>query len=279
MLKLKLQYFGHLMGRADSLRKILTLGKIEDKRRRGLQRMTWLKNIIDSKDMNLNTLQEIVEDTEACHAAVHGVGKSWTWLSNWTTTWVILAITVKRLFEKLEVQGIWLQVRKMKQEKTWSHLFAHNTQTIKKAEHWRIDAFKLWCWRRLISPLDGKEIKPLNPKRNQSWIFIGRTDAEADFQYLATWCEELTHWKRPDARKDWGQEKGVIEDEMVGWHHWLNGHEFEQTPGASQGQGHMLYCCSWSYKESDTTEWLNHTDTHKYTYMHVHTIWKLIFRF
>ena len=184
MLKLKLQYFGHLMGRADSLRKILMLRKTEDKRRRGLQRMTWLKNIIDSKDMNLNKLQEIVEDTEAYHASVHGVGKSWTGLSNWTTTWVILAIRVKWLFEKLEVQGMWLQVRKMKQEKPWSHLFAHNTQTIKKAEHWRIDAFKLWCWRRLISPLDGKEIKPLNPKGNQSWIFIGRTDAEAETPIL-----------------------------------------------------------------------------------------------
>ena len=156
---------------------------------------------------------------------------------------------------------------------------------------WELDHQEGWMPKKLCfltvelektlekSHLDSKEIKPLNPKGNQSWIFIGRTDAEADFQYLAIWCEELTHRKRPDARKDWGQEKGVIEDEMVGWHHWLNGHEFEQIPGASQGQGHMLYCCSWSYKESDTTEWLNHTDTHKYTYMHVHTIWKLIFRF
>ena len=212
MLKLKLQYFGHLMGRADSLEKILMLGKIEDKRRRGLQRMKWLENIIDSKDMNLNKLQEIVEDTEACHAVVHGVRKSWTWLSNWTTTWDILAIRIEWLFEKLEVQGIWLQVRKMNQEKPCNHLFAYNILTLKKAEHWRIDAFKLLCWRRLISPLDSKEIKPLNPKGNQSWIFIGRTDAEAETPIFdhwmrradslgKTWCWETLRAGEGDNRR------------------------------------------------------------------------------
>ena len=77
-------------------------------------------------------------------------------------------------------------------------------------------------------------------------------------QYLAIWCEELTHWKRPDARKDWGQdEKGATEVNMVGWHHQLNGHEFEQTLGAGEGQGSLVCCSARGREELDSTEWLN----------------------
>ena len=94
----------------------------------------------------------------------------------------------------------------------------------------RIAAFELWCWRRLFeSPLDNKEIKPVNPKGNQPWIFIERTDTEADA--VIFWAPEAKNWlirKDPDAGKDWRrEEKGTTEDEMVGWHHQLNGHEFE----------------------------------------------------
>ena len=100
--------------------------------------------------------------------------------------------------------------------------------TIKKAECQRIDAFELWYWRTLESPLDYKEIQPVHPKGNQSWIFIGRTDAEAETPIL--WPPDAKSWliwKDPDAGKDWRQEeKGTTEDEMVGWHHRLNGHEF-----------------------------------------------------
>ena len=94
--------------------------------------------------------------------------------------------------------------------------------TIKKAECRRIDAFELWYWRRLLEvPRTAR--RSIHPKGDQSWVFIGSWN----FKSLATWCEELTHWKDPDAGKDWGQEaKGTAEDEMVGWHHWLNGHEF-----------------------------------------------------
>ena len=129
--------------------------------------------------------------------------------------------------------------------------------TIKKVEQRRIDAFELWCWRRLlrVSPLDCKEIQPVNPKGNQPWIFIGRTDAEAEVPTL--WPPDVKGQligKDPDAGKDWGQEeKGVTEDKMVGWHHWLNGCEFEQTLGDSEGQGSLVCCSSWGHKESDMT--------------------------
>ena len=102
--------------------------------------------------------------------------------------------------------------------------------TVKKAERQRIDAFELWCWRRLLRiPLDCKEVKPVTPKGNQFWKFIGRTDAEAETPILLP--PDMKSWlicKDPDAGKDWRrEEKGVTEDEMVGLHHWSDGHEFE----------------------------------------------------
>ena len=111
---------------------------------------------------------------------------------------------------------------------------------------------KNWCFwtmvleKTLESPLDSKEIKPVNNKGNQSWIFTGRTDVEAEAPIL--WPPDVKSQligKDPDAGKDWGQyEKKATEDEMVGWHPWHNGHEFEQTPGDSEGQG-SLGCCSY----------------------------------
>ena len=104
------------------------------------------------------------------------------------------------------------------------------------------------------SPLDCREIQPVNPKRNQSWIFIGRIDAEAPI----LWPPDRKNWllrKDPDAGKDWRQEeKGMTEDEMVGWHHWLDGHEFEQALGVGDGQGSLTWCSHGSCKESDMTE-------------------------
>ena len=112
------------------------------------------------------------------------------------------------------------------------------------------------------SPLDSKEIKPVNSEGNQSWIFIGRTDAEAETPIL--WPPDAKSWligEDPDAGKDWRQEeKGTREDEMVGWHHQHNGHEFEQVPGAGNGQGSLACCSPWGHKESDTTERLNWTE-------------------
>ena len=122
---------------------------------------------------------------------------------------------------------------------------------------------KSWCFgavvltKTLESPLDFKEIQPVNPKRNQSWIFIGRIDAEVPILWPPD-AKNWLIWKDPDARKDWRrEEKGTTEDEMVGWPHQLNGHEFEQAPGVSDGQGSLACCSPRVRKESDTTERLN----------------------
>ena len=112
--------------------------------------------------------------------------------------------------------------------------------------------------KTLESPLDSKEIQSVHPKRNQSWIFIGRTDAEDKTPIL--WPPDGKNWligKDPDAEKDWRQEEKGTTDEMVGWHHRLNGYEFEQALGVGDGQGGLVCCSPWGHKESDTTEWLN----------------------
>ena len=135
---------------------------------------------------------------------------------------------------------------------------------------WELDykeswALKNWCFwtavleKTLESSLDWKEIQSVHPKGDQSWIFIGRTDTEAEAPVL--WPPDSKSWligKDTDAGKDWRQEeKGTTEDEMVGWHHWLDGPEFEQLPGVGDGQGSLACCSPWSRKESDMTEWLN----------------------
>ena len=113
-----------------------------------------------------------------------------------------------------------------------------------------------WCFwilvldKTLESPLDRKEIKPVSPKGNQPWIFTGRSNTEAEAPML--WPPDAKNQligKDPDAWKDWGQEKGVTEDEMAGSHHRLNGHEFEQTLGDSEGQGSLVCCSPWGHKE------------------------------
>ena len=132
--------------------------------------------------------------------------------------------------------------------------------TIKKAEGQRIDAFELWCWRGLLKiPWTCKEIKPVNPQGNQPWIFIERTEADAEIPIL--WRPDVKNWlirKDPDAGKDWRQEeKGTTEDEMVGWHHRLSGHELVQTLGDGEGQRGLACCSPYSCKESDTIWQLN----------------------
>ena len=128
--------------------------------------------------------------------------------------------------------------------------------TIKKAEHWRIDAFELWCWRRLLRvPWTARRsnqsiLMEINPSVNQSWIFIAKIDAGAEAPIL--WLPDVKSrliGKDPDAGKDWRQEeKGTTEDEMVEWHHWLDGNEFEPTPGDSEGPESLVCCNPWGHR-------------------------------
>ena len=182
---------------------------------------------------------------------------------------------------------------KLKTLTPWKESYDQARQHIKKQRHfankgpssqsygfssgyvwmWELDceeswALKNWCFpivmleKSLESPLDCKEIKPVNPKGNQSWIFIGGTDAEAETPIL--WPPDAKNWftrKDPDAVKDWRrEEKGTTEDEMVGWHNQRDGHEFDQALGVGDGQGSLACYSPWGHKESDTTEQLNWTD-------------------
>ena len=138
---------------------------------------------------------------------------------------------------------------------------------------WELDYKESWMqknwyfWtvvleKTLESPLNYKEIQPVHPKGDQSWVFIGGTDVEAETPIL--WppnAKSWLIWKDPDAGEDWGQEeKGRTEDEMVAWYHQLNGHRFEWTPGDGDGRGGLVCGSSWDSKESDTTEQLNWTN-------------------
>ena len=138
---------------------------------------------------------------------------------------------------------------------------------------WKLDheeswAPKNWCFWTVVleetleSPLDYKEIQPVHPKADQSWVFIRRTDVVAVTPIL--WPPDVKNWlirQDPDAGKDWGQdEKGTTEDEKVGWHHQLNGHGFEPTLVAGDAQGSLVCCSPWGHKDLDMTEWLNGTE-------------------
>ena len=139
-------------------------------------------------------------------------------------------------------------------------MYGCESWTVKKAECRRIDAFELWCWRRLLRVLwtarrsNQPVLKEISP---------GCSLEELVLKLKLQWPPDAKSWLiwiDPDAGKDWRQEeKGTTEDEMVGWHYQLNGHEFEQTPGDSEGQGSLVCCSPWGCKESDMTEWLNWT--------------------
>ena len=141
-------------------------------------------------------------------------------------------------------------------------MYACESWTIKDAEHWRIDAFDLWCWRRLLRvPWIARRSNQSILKEISPEYSLERSDAEAETPIL--WPPDVKNWligKDPDAGKDWRrEEKGTTEDEMVGRHHWRDGHEFESALGVVDGQGSLACCRPWGCKESDTTKWLNWT--------------------
>ena len=141
-------------------------------------------------------------------------------------------------------------------------MYGCESWTIKKAECQRIDSFELWCWRRLLRVPWTARIQPVPSEGDQPWDFFGRNDAKAETPVL--WPPHAKSWligKDSDVGRDWGQEeKGTTEDEMAGWHHWLDGHESQWTPGVGDGQGGLACCDSWGCKESDMTERLNWTE-------------------
>ena len=141
-------------------------------------------------------------------------------------------------------------------------MYGCESWTVKKAERRRIDVFELWCWRRLLRvPWTARRsnqsiLKEISPE------YSLEADAKAETPIL--WPPDAKNWlvgKDPDAGEDWRwEEKGMTEDETVGWNHWLDGHEFEQAPGVGDGQGSLACCSSWDLKESGTTDWLNWTE-------------------
>ena len=173
----------------------------------------------------------------------------------------------------------------------WKESFDQTRQHLKKQRHyfvnkgpssqgygfssghvwiWELDYKESWAaknlcfWTAVLEktlecPLDCKEIQPVHSKGDQTWVFIGRTDVEAEAPIL--WLPDVKNWligKDPDWRRE---EKGTTEDEMVGWHHWLSGHGYGWTPGVGDGQGGLACCGSWGRKESDKTERLNWTES------------------
>ena len=158
-----------------------------------------------------------------------------------------------------------------------SYGFSSNHVRMWELDHKESWTLKNWCFwtvvleKTLENPLDCKEIQPVHPKGNKSWIFIGRIDAEAETPVV--WPPDVKNQligKDPDAGKDWRQEeKGTTEDEMIGWRHWLNGHEFEQTLGDSERQGNLVCCSAWDRrvghdlvtKQKNLKEWLQADDS------------------
>ena len=140
-------------------------------------------------------------------------------------------------------------------------MYGCESWTVKKAECRRIDAFEVWCWRRLLRvPWTARRSNQSILKETSPGYSLEGLMLRLKLQYFGHLMRSWLIGKDPDAGRDWGQEeKGTTEDEMAGWHHWLDAHEFEWTAGVGDGQGGLACCDSWGRKESDTTERLHWT--------------------
>ena len=158
-------------------------------------------------------------------------------------------------------------------------IYVCESWTVKKAEHWRIDAFELWCWRRLLRvPWTARRSnqsiwKEINPEYLMEGLML-----KLKLQSFDHWCKELTHWKRPDAGKDWRQEeKGMKEVEMVGWHHWFSEYEFEQILGDGEGQASQACCSPWCHRVrhdwATKQQQSERSQSEKAVYYMIATIW------
>ena len=196
-------------------------------------------------------------------------GLSFTWRKHWFLNFQTRVSTVLLMYIMLPKSGVGLAFPWVNRPQAVDLHQLFNLTLLMTSQNYKESwAQKNWCFwtvvleKTLESPLDCKEIQPVLPKGDKSWVFIGRTDVEAEIPIL--WLPDVKNWligKDPDAGKDWGQKaKGMTEDEMVGWHHWLDGHGFGWTPGVGDGQGGVVCCGSWGRKESNTTEWLNWTE-------------------
>ena len=205
------------------------------------------------------------------------MGKQWLTLFFWAPKSLQMEIAAMKLKDAYSFKGnLWPRQHIQKQRHYLVNKGPSSQGYSFSSSHvwmWELDykeswVLKNWCFwtvvleKTLESLLDCKEIQPVHPKGNQSWVFIGRSDVEAET--LTLWPPDAKSWligKDPDAGKDWGQEeKGTTEDEMVGWHPGLNGHEFGWTPGVGDGQVGLVCCSSWGRKELDMTGQVNWTE-------------------
>ena len=210
------------------------------------------------------------------------MGKQWLTVFFSAPKSLQMVIAAMKLKDAYSLEGkLWPPRQHNKKQRHYFPTKGPSSQGMDVRVRLRSWALKNWCFwtvvlkKTLTCPLDCKEIQPVHPKGDQSWVFTGKTDVEAETPML--WPPHGKSWligKDPDAGRDWGQEeKGMTEDEMAGWHHWLDGHEFEWTLGDGDGQGGLACCNSWVAKSRTLlSDWTELMRCGGHTYAHVISI-------